>query len=199
MAAAPEADGGARADLSPSPVSSFMGGVAERGVGNLDEVLDNLGVFRCTPADLLATCPSGFRRVPITQGPDYYISLQGFGPDQVAFAHTHGDSEEWVVVLKGTGKALFGEAPVALSSGVVVGRGAAHPHGFVSGEDGLHLLSIQLPRPAEGSTTWDQPGATTQVADCAFGGFCRRCYRCGGHSSGREGRGFSCENCGLSF
>ncbi len=173
--------------------------MSERGVGNLDEVLDNLGVFRCSPADLLATCPSGFRRVPITQGKGYYISLQGFGPNQVAFAHTHADSEEWVVVLKGGGQALFGETPVPLSPGVVVGRGASHPHGFVSGEDELHLLSIQLPRPDEVSTTWDQPGSTTDPLACSFGGFCRRCHRCGGHSSGGRDGQFSCENCGFRF
>jgi mannose-6-phosphate isomerase-like protein (cupin superfamily) len=177
----------------------FDGPVTERVIGNLDEVLDNLGVFRCAPEDLVATCPSGFRRVPITTGPDHYISLQGFGPHQVAFAHTHPDSEEWVVVLRGTGEALFGDTPVPLVPGAIVGRGAAHPHGFVSGGQGLHLLSIQLPRPAEGSTTWDQPGQTTEPIACAFGGLCRRCHRCGGHSAHMPGGGYSCENCGLGF
>src|SRR6266508_1156379 len=136
--------------------------VGERAIGNLDEVLDNLGVFRSAPEDLIATCPSGFRRVPITIGGGYYISLQGFGPDQRAFAHTHPDSEEWVVILKGSGQALFADNPVPLFAGVVVGRGAAHPHGFVSGADGLHMVSIQLPRPAEGLTTWDEAGETSE-------------------------------------
>jgi len=172
--------------------------VIERTVGDLDEVLNNLGVFRCSPDDLLATCPSGFRRVPITQGAGYYISLQGFGPNQVAFAHTHPDSEEWVVVLRGSGQALFGGNPVPLSAGVVVGRGAAHPHGFLSG-DSLHMLSIQLPRPSEGSTTWDQAGDTTEPIGCSFGGTCRRCPRCGGHSKRIAGGSFSCENCKLDF
>ena len=81
--------------------------------------------------DLIATCPSGFRRVPITQGPGYYISLQGFGPDQPAFQHTHPDSEEWVIVLKGGGKALLAENPIPLESGMMIGRAAAHPHGSV--------------------------------------------------------------------
>src|SRR5947207_8120580 len=110
----------------------------ERTVGDLAEVLDNLGVFRCQPDDLLATCPSGFRRVPITQGPGFYISLQGFGPSQPAFQHTHPDSEEWVVVLKGSGRALFSDAPVDLVTGRVVGRGARHPHGFVPGTASPH-------------------------------------------------------------
>ena len=63
----------------------------ERTIGDLAEVLDNLGIFRCFPDDLIATCPSGFRRVPITQGQGFYLSLQGFGPRQFAFAHTHPD------------------------------------------------------------------------------------------------------------
>jgi quercetin dioxygenase-like cupin family protein len=172
--------------------------MTERTIGDLAEVLDNLGVFRCLPDDLIATCRSGFRRVPISQGPGYYLSLQGFGPNQPAFAHTHPDSEEWVVVLKGSGRALFAENPVDIATGAVVGRGAAHPHGFVSGEDGLHLLSVQLPRPAEGATTWDEPGETTEPIPCAFGGACRRCWRCGGHSK-RMAAGFICENCTLEF
>jgi len=167
-------------------------------VGNLDEVLGHLGVFRTTPDELIGACPSGFRRVPISQGGEYYLSLQGFGPDQTAFAHTHPDSEEWVVVLRGSGKALFGETPVPLSSGMVVGRGAAHPHGFVSDEP-MVLLSIQLPRPAEGATTWDQPGETSDPIECRYGGICRRCARCGGHSRRLPPGLFQCENCGLEF
>ena len=170
----------------------------ERTVGDLAEVLDNLGVFRCSPDELLATCPSGFRRVPITQGPGFYISLQGFGAEQPAFAHTHPDSEEWVVVLKGSGVALIGEAPVPLQTGSVLGRGARHPHGFVS-DDSLHLLSIQLPRPAEGATAWDQAGETTAPRRCEFGGTCRRCFRCGGHSKLMATGSFACENCSVEF
>jgi mannose-6-phosphate isomerase-like protein (cupin superfamily) len=173
--------------------------MVERTIGDLDEVLDNLGVFRCFPDDLLATCPSGFRRVSITHGSGYYLSLQGFGPDQPAFAHTHADSEEWVVVLKGSGRALVAKNPVDLSPGVVVGRGAAHPHGFLSGSHGLHLLTVQLPRPSETATTWDQPGETTDPAPCAFGGTCRRCHRCGGHSKRMPDGTYVCENCSLEF
>jgi mannose-6-phosphate isomerase-like protein (cupin superfamily) len=173
--------------------------VTERAIGYLDEVLNNLGVFRSTPDDLLATCPSGFRRVPISGGEGFYLSLQGFGPNQIAYAHTHPDSEEWVVVLTGSGRALFGEVPVQLSAGVVVGRGAAHPHGFES-DDSLHMLSIQLPRPAEGATSWDQAGETTDPIECWTGGRCRRCPRCGGHSREMPDRScFACENCTLEF
>ena len=168
-------------------------------MGDLAEVLDNLGVFRCSPDDLIATCPSGFRRVPISQGPGYFLSLQGFGPDQFAFAHTHPDSEEWTVVLSGTGKALLAEEPVPLSPGVVVGRAAAHPHGFLSGPEPLRLLSIQLPRPKEGATTWDEAGTTTDPIDCSWGGRCRRCSRCGGHSKLLSAGLFCCENCALDF
>jgi mannose-6-phosphate isomerase-like protein (cupin superfamily) len=174
-------------------------GVIQRAIGALDEVLDNLGVFRTLPDDLIATCPSGFRRVPISQGEGFYLSLQGFAPNQHAFAHTHPDSEEWVVVLKGSGQALFGDVPVELSPGALVGRGAKHPHGFISGPDPLQLLTVQIPRPAEGATTWDEPGTTTDPIDCQFGGKCRRCPRCGGHSTRMPGGGFGCENCTHRF
>ena len=83
-------------------------------IGDLAEVLDNLGVFGAHPADLAQLCPTGFRRIAIQTGPDYYISLQSFAPDQVAYAHSHPDSEEWVVVLGGSGEARFGPTPVPL-------------------------------------------------------------------------------------
>ena len=57
-------------------------------VGDLAEVLDNLGVFGMLAEDLIAPCTSGFRRVPISQGSDYYLSIQGFTPHQIAYAHT---------------------------------------------------------------------------------------------------------------
>ncbi len=145
----------------------------------------------------LPPCPGRWVRCR-PQGPGYYISLQGFGSNQPAFAHTHPDSEEWVVVLAGSGRALFAEAPVELSAGVVVGRGAKHPHGFVS-EESLHMLSVQLPRPAEGATTWDQPGTTTDPIPCLHGGVCRRCPRCGGHSRKLPTASFGCENCTFEF
>lgn len=170
----------------------------ERAVGNLDEVLNNLGVFRAVPEDLIRTCPSGFRRIPITQGGEYYLSLQAFGADQPAYAHTHPDSEEWIVVMRGSGEArIHGSIP--LVPGVMLGRAAEYPHGFTSGPEELLLLSIQVPRPAEGATTWDEPGGTTEPIRCAAGGRCRRCPRCAGHSSERRGDVFACENCGLSF
>jgi quercetin dioxygenase-like cupin family protein len=139
-------------------------------IGDLAEVLTNLGVFRMHPEDVIALCPSGFRRVPINQGSDHYLSLQGFAPGQVAYAHTHPDSEEWIVVLRGGGRALLAENPVPLAPGVIIGRAAAHPHGFVSDDGGpLHMISLQVPRPSEKTTTWDQPGETTDPADCAVG------------------------------
>ena len=100
-------------------------------VGDLAEVLDNLGVFGMLAEDLVALCTSGFRRVPISQGSDYYLSIQGFTPDQIAYAHTHPDSEEWVIVLRGGGQALVAESPVPLGPGLIIGRAAAHPHGFL--------------------------------------------------------------------
>lgn len=168
-------------------------------MGHLDEVLDHLGVFRCLADDVVAPCPSGMRRVPISQGPGFYISLQGFGPNQTAYAHTHPDSEEWIVVLTGSGRALFDEAEMPLVPGMVVGRAAALPHGFVSDDGPMHLLSIQLPRPAAGSTRWDESGETTDPVDCAHGGVCRRCARCGGHSKRLPRQVFVCENCGNEF
>lgn len=169
-------------------------------VGDLAEVLTNLGVFRMHPEDVLALCPSGFRRVPITQGGDHYLSLQGFVPGQIAFAHTHPDSEEWVVVLRGDGEALLAETPVPLATGLVIGRAAAHPHGFRAGAEPMTLLSLQRPRPSEATTTWDQPGETSEPADCAVGGgTCRRCPRCGGHSLNIRAKLFLCENCTNEF
>ena len=101
-------------------------------VGELAEVLDNLGVFGMMPTDVIAPCPSGFRRVPIHEGEDSYLSLQGFAPNQVAYAHTHPDSEEWVVVIGGSGEALLSEQPVGMSQGQIIGlperrRALAHP------------------------------------------------------------------------
>ena len=73
-------------------------------VGDLAEVLDNLGVFRTAPQDLVELCSSGFRRVPISTGSDYYLSLQGFAPRQIAYAHTHPDSRSgspsWAATAK---------------------------------------------------------------------------------------------------
>lgn len=169
----------------------------ERGIGNLDEVLDNLGVFRAIPEDLIQLCPSGFRRIPISQGDGFYLSLQAFGPRQPAFAHTHPDSEEWVAVLRGTGEARI-QRSIPLAPGVVLGRAAAYPHGFTSGDEELLLLSIQLPRPAEGMTTWDESEGTTDPIRCPGGGRCRRCPRCAGHSAQRGAR-FVCENCSFEF
>ena len=94
--------------------------MGDHAIGDLAEVLDNLGVFGAHPADLAELCPTGFRRVAISTGPDYYISLQAFAPNQVAYAHSHPDSEEWVMILGGSGQATFGPTPVPLSTGVVV-------------------------------------------------------------------------------
>jgi mannose-6-phosphate isomerase-like protein (cupin superfamily) len=173
-------------------------GVGERGIGHLDEVLGNLGVFRALSADLVQLCPSGFRRVPISQGPGYYFSIQALGPDQIAYAHTHPDSEEWTVVLEGTGEASI-QGPVPLQEGTILGRAAEYPHGFRSTSEPLILLSVQVPRPGETATTWDEAGETTEPIPCPGGGTCRRCPRCGGHSA-RVGRAtFECENCTLEF
>ncbi len=170
----------------------------ERGVGHLDEVLENLGVFRAAAEDLVQLCPSGFRRIPISQGDEFYFSIQALAPDQIAFAHTHSDSEEWTVVLRGSGEARI-DGAVPLSRGTVLGHAASYPHGFRSAEEPLYLLSIQLPRPGEATTTWDEPGTTTDPISCAGGGVCRRCPRCGGHSTLVRRDLFECENCTLEF
>ncbi|HWC32955.1 MAG TPA: cupin domain-containing protein [Actinomycetota bacterium] len=172
--------------------------MGKRGIGHLDEVLDNLGVFRAGAEELVLLCPSGFRRVPISQGDGYYFSVQALAPEQVAFAHTHPDSEEWSVVLQGRGEALI-RGTVPLDTGSVLGRAAAYPHGFRTAEDPLYLLSIQMPRPGEGMTTWDEPGTTTDPIRCRQGGWCRRCPRCGGHSALVRRGSFECENCELEF
>jgi mannose-6-phosphate isomerase-like protein (cupin superfamily) len=169
-------------------------------IGDLAEVLDNMGIFRAAPEDLVELCPSGFRRVPISSGSDYYLSIQALGPNQIAYAHTHPDSEEWVLVLKGSGEARFGPTPTPLSPGMVVGRAEALPHGFLAGSEPMYLLSIQLPRPAEGATSWDEPGTTTDPISCGrTQAPCRRCPRCGGHSAPGPTGAFRCENCSFSF
>jgi quercetin dioxygenase-like cupin family protein len=173
--------------------------VSDHAIGDLAEVLDNLGVFRSHPSELAELCPTGFRRVPISSRGDSYLSLQCFAPNQVAYAHTHPDSEEWVVVLAGSGEAKFGPTPVPLGPGVVVGRGAAFPHGFVSGDEPMSLLSIQLPRPVEGATTWDEAGETTEPRRCDSTTWCRRCARCGGHSAVGPTGAWRCENCSFQF
>jgi len=170
----------------------------ERGIGHLDEVLGNLGVFRAAAEELVQPCPSGFRRIPISLGPEFYISIQALGPDQIAYAHTHPDSEEWSVVLRGTGQALIHEE-VPMEAGSILGRAAAYPHGFTAGPEGLVMLSIQLPRPEEGGTTWDERGTTSDPIHCASGGRCRRCDRCGGHSAELTRDRFECENCAQLF
>ena len=172
--------------------------MSQRGVGHLDEVLENLGVFRAAAGELVQLCPSGFRRIPISQREEFYFSIQALAPEQVAFAHTHPDSEEWTIVLEGSGQALIhGELPIG--PGSIVGRAAEHPHGFRSGPEGMMLLSIQVPRPGEGSTTWDEPGTTTDPIECVGGGRCRRCPRCGGHAAEVRRDLFECENCTLEL
>lgn len=170
-------------------------------IGDLAEVLGNLGVFLAAPENLVELCPSGFRRVPISRGSDYYLSLQCFAPHQIAYAHTHPDSEEWVTVLGGNGHARFGtEEPLSLNPGMIIGRAERHPHGFLSGPEPMYLLSMQLPRPAEGATSWDEPGTTTDPVPCGkTGARCRRCPRCGGHSAPCPTGAFRCENCSFTF
>jgi quercetin dioxygenase-like cupin family protein len=172
--------------------------MSERGIGHLDEVLGNLGVFRAMADDLVLPCPSGFRRIPISQGTEFYFSIQALAPDQIAYAHTHPDSEEWTIVVRGSGEArIHGSVP--LEPGSILGRAAAYPHGFRAGADGLLLLSIQEPRPGVASTTWDEAGTTTDPIDCPGGGRCRRCPRCGGHASMIRLGVFECENCALEL
>lgn len=184
--------------LRGSTGGDLMPPMTERRMGYLDEVLNNIGVFRALAGELYQPCDSGFRRVPIAQGPDFYLSIQALGPDQIAYAHTHPDSEEWTVVLEGTGEALIRDR-IAVEPGSIVGRAAAYPHGFRANADGLTMLSIQLPRPAEGGTTWDEPGTTTEPIHCSAGGTCRRCARCGGHSAEVRRGVWECENCAQVF
>jgi hypothetical protein len=152
------------------------------------------------PDDVPALCPRGFRRVPVTQGDEFYLSLHGFTANQHGFAHTHPDSEKWVVLLKARATScLLADNPVPLQGSLVIGRATAEPHGFLSGDGPMTLRSIQLPRPSEPATTWDQPGETTDPIDCVHGGTRRRCFRCGGRTANARGRHFICENCTLEF
>lgn len=175
------------ADDSAVHVGSGLAGLLAR-----DAVLQ----FR--PQDFGLLCPSGFRRVVIADTESAYVSVQSFGPRQRSFAHTHPDSEEWVVVLSGSGEARFGDAPIPLTPGAVVGRGSVKPHAFAAGDRALHLLSIQCPRPAERATSWDETGVATDPVACLESGRCRGCPRCGGHSAESDSS-FACENCSLVF
>lgn len=194
MSSASIADRGLRG----STPGALMAAVQERGIGHLDEVLDNLGVFRAAAEELVRLCPSGFRRVPISQGSEFYFSIQALAPGQVAYAHTHPDSEEWTVVLSGEGEARIHGA-VPLQPGSVLGRAAAFPHGFRAGPEPLYLLSIQAPRPTADATTWDEAGETSEPIECSGGGRCRRCPRCGGHAAMVRRAVFECENCALQL
>ena len=123
-------------------------------IGDLAEVLDNMGVFGAAPHDLAELCPSGFRRVPISSGGDYYLSLQAFAPEQVAFAHTHPDSEEWVMVLGGSGEARFRtQEPLPLNPGMVVGRAERHPRAGRAHPTSLSRLARHPSQPWRGLTT----------------------------------------------
>ena len=74
-------------------------------------------------------------------------------PHQIAYAHTHPDSEEWVTVLGGNGQARFGtEEPLSLNPGMIVGRAERHPHGFLSGPE-PRTFADQLHLPIAGGLT----------------------------------------------
>ena len=78
---------------SPSCPSSMLRGCTTRS-GIWQRSSTTSGLPRPTRRIWSSCCPSGFRRVPISTGSDYYLSLQGFAPQQTAYAHTHPDSEE---------------------------------------------------------------------------------------------------------
>ena len=165
-------------------------------VGDLAEVLDNLGVFSMHPEEVLALCPSGFRRVPITSGDEFYLSSRGSPRTSRLCAHPPGLGGVGRGA-RGLGKALLADNPVPLEGSLVIGRATAHPHGFVSGDGPMTLLSIQLPRPSEPATTWDQPGRR-RPDDCHWGARAGAA-RCGGHSHNHRASVFVCENCTLEF
>ena len=164
-----------------------------------EELLARDSLVNLRPEDLAQVCPSGFRRVVIADTESAYVTVQCFAPGQRSFAHTHPDSEEWVVAIAGGGEARFGDDPVPLEPGAVIGRGSVKPHAFAAGPDGLYLLSIQCPRPAESLTRWDETQESGAAADCAEEGRCRQCPRCGGHSAETSGGTFECENCTHGF
>ena len=163
------------------------------------ELLARYDAIHLRPEELSVLCPSGFRRVVIADTPTAYVSLQAFIEGQKSFAHSHPDSEEWAVVLSGRGQAWFGDGPIPLAPGAIVGRTSVKPHAFAAGDAPLYLLSIQCPRPSEHATSWDQTEGTTAPVACKEAGRCRRCPRCGGHSAEATDGEFTCENCALLF
>ena len=163
------------------------------------DLLAKYAYVHLRPEELSVLCPSGFRRVVIADTETAYVSVQAFVAGQKSFAHSHPDSDEWVFVLAGTGQAHFGDGPIPLTPGAIVGRTSLKPHAFVAGEGPLYLLSIQCPRPAEEATRWDEMESPTAAVACKEAGRCRRCPRCGGHSAEAADESFRCENCTLVF
>src|SRR5918992_1172545 len=158
-------------------------------VGDLAEVLDNLGVFAMHPEELLALCPSGFRRVPISQGDEHYLSLQGFTANQTAYAHTHPDSEEWVIVLSGQGQALLADNPVPLERSLVIGRARRPTPSTASPEAPAAVATAaadtartsgppaSCARTADSSSDQDEAAADRSSASCARLANCLRSAR----------------------
>jgi hypothetical protein len=137
----------------------LLPGAMHHSIGDLAKVLDKpRGLPRRTSGSGRAV-PIGFSRVPISTGLDYYRSLQYFGPHQIAYAHTHPDSEEWVTVFGGNGQARFGmEKPLSLNPGIMVAGAERQPLGFLSGPEPMSPALDAAPAPCGGATSWDQPG-----------------------------------------
>jgi mannose-6-phosphate isomerase-like protein (cupin superfamily) len=165
----------------------------------LDQLLAQYSLLHLKPWALGVLCPSGFRRVVIADTPSAYVSVQAFAAGQRSYAHTHPDSEEWMIVLAGSGEARFGDHYIPLKPGEVLGRGSIHPHAFAAEGEPLYLLSIQCPRPAEEATSWDETSQPRAPVDCVESGRCRGCPRCGGHSAEDPPATFVCENCTFQF
>ena len=163
------------------------------------DLLERYSLVHLMPEEFGVLCPSGFRRIVIADTETAYVTVQAFAAGQRSFAHTHPDSEEWVVVISGQGEARFGDRPIPIATGSVVGRGSVKPHAFAAGAEPLYLLSIQCPRPQESLTTWDETERSGPAVDCVEMGRCRCCERCGGHSAERTDGSFECENCKYAF
>ena len=82
---------------------------------------------------------------------DLGVSHWRYEPNlRVPASHRHGEQEEAYVVVAGSGRARLDDAIVDLRAWDVLRVAPEVVRGFESGPDGMELIAIGGPRPAEG-------------------------------------------------
>ena len=82
---------------------------------------------------------------------DLGVSLFGYGPDvRSPFAHSHREQEEAYVVVDGSGRVLLDGELLELRPWDVLRVAPEVVRSFEAGPNGLELLAIGGPRPADG-------------------------------------------------